>query len=121
VTAQRDTPTRSGSGSRCEPTSWTPTATSLRRHICSTATTRWKLLQAAGIDLDELRRAGLGPVTLETTVRFVRELHGGQEVDVSLRLPLAGRPHRAVVPAEHRVDDGQLVAGGNSGSTSSQC
>jgi acyl-CoA thioester hydrolase len=33
---------------------------------------RWKLLQAAGIDLDELRRVGLGPVTLETTVRFVR-------------------------------------------------
>src|SRR5690348_851196 len=36
--------------------------------------TRWKLLEAAGVDVEEMRRTGVGPVTLETTVRFVREL-----------------------------------------------
>jgi acyl-CoA thioester hydrolase len=71
---------------------------------------RWKLLQAAGIDLDEMRRCGLGPVTLETTVRFVRELRLGHEVDVSCRFAWSGGRTGRVYQQLHRVDDGELVA-----------
>jgi acyl-CoA thioester hydrolase len=71
---------------------------------------RWKLLQAAGIDLDELRVAGLGPVTLETTVRFLRELRIGHEVDVSCVFAWPGGRTGSVFQQLHRVGDGTLVA-----------
>jgi acyl-CoA thioester hydrolase len=71
---------------------------------------RWKLLTAAGIDLEELRRAGLGPVTLETTVRFVRELRLGHEVDVSCSFDWPGGRTGRVAQQLHRADDGSLVA-----------
>lgn len=71
---------------------------------------RWKLLEAAGIDLEELRRTGLGPVTLETTVRFVRELRLGHEVDVSCEFDWPGGRTGRVVQQLHRADDASLVA-----------
>ena len=43
---------------------------------------RWALVQAAGVDLDELAASGVGPVNLETTVRFRNELRAGDEVAV---------------------------------------
>jgi acyl-CoA thioester hydrolase len=72
--------------------------------------TRWKLLEAAGIDLEELRRTGLGPVTLETTVRFLRELRLGHEVDVSCVFDWPGGRTGRVSQELRRVDDGSLVA-----------
>jgi acyl-CoA thioester hydrolase len=72
--------------------------------------TRWKLLEAAGIDLEELRRTGLGPVTLETTVRFVRELRLGHEVDVSCVFDWPGGRTGRVSQELRRADDGSLVA-----------
>lgn len=39
-------------------------------------------LRAAGIEIPALSAAGLGPVILETTVRFLAELRVGDEVDV---------------------------------------
>ncbi|MGI5270021.1 acyl-CoA thioesterase [Nonomuraea sp. CA-218870] len=33
---------------------------------------RWELLRAAGIGADDLRRSGVGPVTLENTIRYLR-------------------------------------------------
>lgn len=72
--------------------------------------TRWKLLDAAGVDLEEMRRRGLGPVTLETTVRFVRELRLGHEVDVSCAFDWPGGKTGRVAQQLHRVDDGGLVA-----------
>jgi len=71
---------------------------------------RWKLLDAAGVDLEEMRRAGLGPVTLETTVRFVQELRLGHEVDVSCVFHWPGGRTGRVTQQLHRVDDGSLVA-----------
>jgi acyl-CoA thioester hydrolase len=71
---------------------------------------RWKLLDAAGIDLEELRRSGFGPVTLETTVRFVRELRLGHEVDVSCVFDWPGGKTGRVVQQLYRADDGGLVA-----------
>jgi len=71
---------------------------------------RWKLLEAAGIDLEELRRTGLGPVTLETTVRFVRELRLGHAVDVSCAFDWPGGRTGRVTQQLHRADDSSLVA-----------
>jgi len=44
---------------------------------------RWSLLHAAGITQAELLGKGVGPVALETTIRYRRELLAGDEVDVS--------------------------------------
>ena len=44
---------------------------------------RWQCLRAAGISQDRLVASGMGPVALETTLKFLRELRGGDEVDVS--------------------------------------
>lgn len=44
---------------------------------------RWECLRAAGISQDRLLAGGVGPVALEVTVRYLRELRGGDEVDVS--------------------------------------
>ncbi|MFE2409579.1 acyl-CoA thioesterase [Kitasatospora sp. NPDC059408] len=44
---------------------------------------RWEYLQAAGIRQAELVAKGVGPVVLETTVRYLRELRAGDTVDVS--------------------------------------
>lgn len=71
---------------------------------------KWKLLDEAGVDLDELRRSGLGPVTLETTVRFLRELRLGDVVDVTCVFDWpVGRTGRDVQQIR-RADDGSLAA-----------
>ncbi|MDX2600104.1 acyl-CoA thioesterase [Streptomyces caniscabiei] len=44
---------------------------------------RWSLLRAAGIHQADLRAKGVGPVALETTVRYRRELLAGDEVEVT--------------------------------------
>jgi acyl-CoA thioester hydrolase len=44
---------------------------------------RWSLLRAAGISQAELIGRGVGPVALETTIRYRRELIAGDEVQVT--------------------------------------
>ncbi len=44
---------------------------------------RWSLLQAAGIGQQELVSHGVGPVALETTIRYLRELHAGDETEMT--------------------------------------
>ncbi|WP_330308286.1 MULTISPECIES: acyl-CoA thioesterase [unclassified Streptomyces] len=44
---------------------------------------RWSLLHAAGISQTELIGSGVGPVALETTIRYLRELRAGEEVEVT--------------------------------------
>jgi acyl-CoA thioester hydrolase len=44
---------------------------------------RRECVRAAGIAEEKMQAAGVGPVILETTIRFRRELRGGDEVDVS--------------------------------------
>ncbi|MFC9458322.1 acyl-CoA thioesterase [Streptomyces sp. NPDC056983] len=44
---------------------------------------RWVLLQNGGIRQADLLAKGVGPVTLETNIRYRRELRAGDEVDVS--------------------------------------
>ncbi|MHA5054338.1 acyl-CoA thioesterase [Streptomyces sp. SD15] len=44
---------------------------------------RWSLLQAAGVSQTELIGKGVGPVVLETSIRYLRELRAGDEVEVT--------------------------------------
>ncbi|MFC7817743.1 acyl-CoA thioesterase [Streptomyces sp. NPDC057367] len=44
---------------------------------------RWSLLEAAGIRQADLVARGVGPVALETTIRFHRELLAGDEMEVT--------------------------------------
>lgn len=44
---------------------------------------RWSLLKAAGISQSGLIGKGVGPVALETTIRYRRELVAGDEVEVT--------------------------------------
>ncbi|GGV71925.1 thioesterase [Streptomyces griseoloalbus] len=51
---------------------------------------RWSLLQEAGITQSGLISQGVGPVALETTIRYRRELLAGDEVDVSCAFTWGG-------------------------------
>lgn len=44
---------------------------------------RWEYPRAASVEQADLLAAGLGPVTLEETIRYQRELRAGEEVAVS--------------------------------------
>lgn len=44
---------------------------------------RWSLLQQAGVHQADLLAKGVGPVTLETTIRYKRELLAGDETEVT--------------------------------------
>ncbi|MFJ1604640.1 acyl-CoA thioesterase [Streptomyces sp. NPDC088253] len=44
---------------------------------------RWCLLDAAGIGQTDLISKGVGPVTLETTIRYLRELRAGDRTEVT--------------------------------------
>ncbi|MEV5872968.1 acyl-CoA thioesterase [Streptomyces sp. NPDC052101] len=70
---------------------------------------RWSLLQAAGISQARLMGRGIGPVALETTIRFRRELLAGDEVDVTCEFEWGGgRTFRIV--QRIRKTDGTLAA-----------
>ncbi|WP_306184142.1 MULTISPECIES: thioesterase family protein [unclassified Streptomyces] len=51
---------------------------------------RWSLLRAAGISQAGLIARGIGPVALETTIRYRRELLAGDEVDVTCAFEWGG-------------------------------
>ncbi|MDJ1134015.1 acyl-CoA thioesterase [Streptomyces iconiensis] len=44
---------------------------------------RWSILAAAGIEQSGMVAKGVGPVVLEQTIRYLRELRAGDEVTVS--------------------------------------
>ncbi|WP_432030596.1 acyl-CoA thioesterase [Streptomyces sp. 1222.5] len=70
---------------------------------------RWSLLQAAGISQARLAGRGVGPVALETTIRYRRELLAGDEVDVSCAFEWGGgKTFR--IRQEIRKADGTVAA-----------
>ena len=70
---------------------------------------RWELVRAAGVSQEKLLAAGLGPVVLETTIRYHRELRDGDEVDVSCAFGWgSGKTFR--VSQDIRLTDGALAA-----------
>ncbi|MGW4299392.1 acyl-CoA thioesterase [Streptomyces sp. NPDC004646] len=71
--------------------------------------TRWSLLHAAGISQARLVGRGVGPVALETTIRFRHELLAGDEVDVTCAFEWTeGKTFR--IRQEIRKLDGTLAA-----------
>ncbi|WP_327584426.1 acyl-CoA thioesterase [Nonomuraea sp. NBC_00507] len=70
---------------------------------------RWECLRAAGISIDDLLTSGIGPVTLENTIRYHRELRGGDEVDVTCAFEW-GEGRTFLVSQEFRRADGVLAA-----------
>ena len=44
---------------------------------------RWEILAAAGIQQNAMVDSGIGPVVLEANVKYLRELRGGEQVDVT--------------------------------------
>jgi len=70
---------------------------------------RWECLRAAGISIDDLLTTGIGPVTLENTIRYHHELHGGDEVDVTSAFTWSdGKTFR--IYQQVRRTDGTLAA-----------
>ncbi|MEU6586307.1 acyl-CoA thioesterase [Nocardia sp. NPDC046763] len=51
---------------------------------------RWELLRAGGLPGEKMVAAGIGPVVLEQTVKYLRELHLGDEVAVSCEFEWTG-------------------------------
>ncbi|MFD4501471.1 acyl-CoA thioesterase [Streptomyces sp. NPDC058457] len=70
---------------------------------------RWSLLQAAGVTQAELIGRGVGPVGLETTIRYKRELLAGDEVDVTCAFEWSGGRTFRVVQKITKAD-GTLAA-----------
>jgi acyl-CoA thioester hydrolase len=70
---------------------------------------RWECARAAGVSVDDLVASGFGPVNLETTIRFHRELRAGDQVDVSCVFEWGtGKTMRVV--QKFRLADGTLAA-----------
>jgi acyl-CoA thioester hydrolase len=70
---------------------------------------RWATVIAAGVDPTALREQGIGPVNLETTVRFRRELMAGEDIEVSCTFQWNGGK-TSHVSQQLRRPDGTLVA-----------
>ena len=70
---------------------------------------RWESLRAAGLPQDKLLATGVGPVALEVTIKFLRELRGGDEVTVSCAFEYTGGKTFRIVQ-EIRKADGTVAA-----------
>ncbi|MEU0372679.1 thioesterase family protein [Streptomyces sp. NPDC006283] len=70
---------------------------------------RWELLRAAGLPQEKLLAGGVGPVALEVTVKYARELRGGDEVRVTCQF-LYGEGKTFRVVQQILKDDGTVAA-----------
>ncbi|MET8569936.1 acyl-CoA thioesterase [Streptomyces sp. NPDC004783] len=71
---------------------------------------RWSLLRAAGIRQADLVARGVGPVALETTIRFLRELLAGDEVEVTCAFEWGEGKTFRMRQDIRRSDDGTVAA-----------
>lgn len=65
---------------------------------------RWSLLQAAGISQTGLIGKGVGPVALETTIRYERELLAGDEIDVTCAFEWSGGKTFRILQTVRKAD-----------------
>ncbi|MFF3129448.1 acyl-CoA thioesterase [Streptomyces sp. NPDC057908] len=70
---------------------------------------RWELLRAAGLSQEKLLASGVGPVALETTVKFLRELRGGDGVRVTCQF-VYGEGKTFKVAQKILKEDGTVAA-----------
>lgn len=78
-------------------------------YLAYAAHARWEATRLAGATNDKLHHAGIGPIDLETTIRFRYELILGDEIDVMTDFAWGnGKTYRI----RQRIDrdDGTLVA-----------
>ncbi|MGV9820690.1 acyl-CoA thioesterase [Nocardia xishanensis] len=77
---------------------------------------RWELLRAAGIAQEKLITAGIGPVVLENTIKYFRELRGGDEVTISCEFEWGAgkifRMHQQIRKLDGTVSAEVSVTGG---------
>jgi acyl-CoA thioester hydrolase len=71
---------------------------------------RWSMLQAFGIGQARLIGRGVGPVALETTIRYRRELLAGDEVDVTCEFEWGGGKTFRIRQEIRKVADGTVAA-----------
>lgn len=70
---------------------------------------RWECLRAAGIDQAELLEQRIGPVSLEESIRFHREVRPGDDIDVTCAF-VWGERKTFRVQQDLSRPDGALVA-----------
>jgi acyl-CoA thioester hydrolase len=70
---------------------------------------RWQCFYAAGLTPEVLIPAGVGPVVLETTIRYLKELRAGDEVDVTCSF-LWGTGKTFRVEQDYTRTDGTAIA-----------
>ncbi|RSM74210.1 thioesterase [Actinoplanes sp. ATCC 53533] len=70
---------------------------------------RWQCFHAAGLTPEVLVGAGVGPVVLETTIRYLKELRAGDEVEVTCQF-LWGTGKTFQVEQDYTRIDGTPVA-----------
>ncbi|GGX52465.1 acyl-CoA thioesterase [Streptomyces fructofermentans] len=72
---------------------------------------RWSLLRAGGITQAGLAAKGVGPVSLEMTIRYLRELRAGDEVEVTCAFDWGGGKGRTFrIEQTIRRTDGTVAA-----------
>ena len=71
---------------------------------------RWECLRAAGLSYEVMLASGLGPVNLDASVRFLRELRDGDQVDVSCEFEWGEGKTFRVRQQFTRPGDGTLAA-----------
>lgn len=69
----------------------------------------WNTLQGAGVDVQAVLAAGIGPVILETRIIYRRELRAGASVDIDCSLSF-GTGRTYTVECQFSGDGGALVA-----------
>lgn len=70
---------------------------------------RWEMLRAAGLPQEKLLASGVGPVQLEATVKYRRELRGGDRVRVTCRF-LFGEGKTFSMEQQILKEDGTVAA-----------
>lgn len=71
---------------------------------------RWSCLAAAGITQDQLIATGFGPVALDVSVKYRRELRGGDEIDVTCGFVFSTGRMFQIVQDFIRPADGKVAA-----------
>lgn len=70
---------------------------------------RWEALQAAGLTPEALSAARVGPVVLETTIRYLRELRLGDKVQVTCNFEWGNGKTFLVRQQIRKLDDGDTL------------
>ncbi|QLY28688.1 acyl-CoA thioesterase [Nocardia huaxiensis] len=77
---------------------------------------RWELMRAAGVPGEKMIASGIGPVVLESNIKYFRELHLGDEVTVSCTFEWTGRKvftmHQEIVKLDGTVSAQVTVVAG---------